>query len=295
MELVSYAIKRKRADHTPIVVAPIGDLQWAGRRGPTALDTLKRHIDRCLKLNAYFIGMGDYTDFLSPSNRQRLRGAALYDTALDAIDDAALDLVQEIFHLALRPTKGRWLGMLEGHHFAALETGETTDQRLCQLLNARHLGTVAYVRLQFDIGGTRSNVTLWAHHGVGGGQSRGAALNKLASIASGWEGADIFLMGHTNKVSHDKFPRPYPRWHGREAPDLVHRDIHLVNTGGFNKSYIVGATQGRVPRDGYAAKGAMNPVSLCAPIIHITPRIGSKRTKAKGLQTAWEPEIRVEV
>ena len=149
MELVTHTFTGKLRDHEPIAIAPIGDIQWAGMKGPTAKDHLKRHIDHCMELKALFVGLGDYIDFLSPSNRQRLKSAALYETAEDVIDDKAMELVWELYEKFLKPTKGRWLGMLEGHHFTQLKTGETTDQRLCQLLDAKFLGSSAYIRLQF--------------------------------------------------------------------------------------------------------------------------------------------------
>src|SRR3990167_72146 len=109
----------------------LGDFQYAGKKAHgTALTQLKEKIAEEVERGAYFIGMGDYIDFLSPSNRQRLRSAALYDTAEDVIDEKSMELTQEIFDLALRPTVGRWLGLVEGHHFSQLKTGDTTDMRL---------------------------------------------------------------------------------------------------------------------------------------------------------------------
>lgn len=298
MELVTFEVKGKLRDHAPVTIAPLGDIQWSGERGPTAKDTLKRHIDRCLEANAYFLGMGDYTDFLSPSNRTRLEAAALYDTAKDVIDDKALELMFELYEKFLKPTKGRWLGLLEGHHFTQLKTGETTDQRLCQLLNARFLGTSAYIRLLFKQSSMSGNVVLWAHHGCGGGQTAGAPLNKLEKAFSRWEGADVFFMGHTTKAPADRIPRPYPRWHGHSAPDLVHRDVLLVNTGGFSKSYIVSSIQGRTPRGGYAEKGMMQPSSIGAPLVMIRPQRsyrGARRGNSFRHNGEWAPEIRVEL
>src|SRR5689334_21723076 len=114
MELLTFKLDRPISDHRPIFVAPIGDIQWSGERGPTSKDILKRHIDRCLKLDAWYIGLGDYIDFMSPSNRQRFKEAGLYDTAQDVVDDKALELTYELYEKFLRPTKGRWLGMLHG-------------------------------------------------------------------------------------------------------------------------------------------------------------------------------------
>src|SRR5262245_13070657 len=131
MELVQRFISVKGVGK-PIHVALLGDWQWSGKQGPTAKDTLHRFLDRCLELDAYYIGMGDYIDFASPGNRARLRQAGLHDTALDVIESKALDLTYEVYETFLRNTKGRWLGLVEGHHFSQLTTGDTTDMRLCQ-------------------------------------------------------------------------------------------------------------------------------------------------------------------
>lgn len=290
MELVTFTIPRKRSNHEPVYIAPIGDIQFSGKRGPTAMDALKRHLDRCQKLNAYYLGLGDYTDFMSPSNRQRMRAAALYDTAEDVIDDKAMDLVQELYDSVLRPTKGRWLGLLEGHHFATLKTGETTDQRLCQMLGARFLGTSAMIRLQFVTNECRNNLVLWAHHGTGGGMKACAPLNKLENLAPYWGGIDVFLMGHTTKMPVVPINRVEARWHGRGAPDLVHRKVYFVNTGGFSKAFIQGSLQGRTPRGGYAEQKMLNPAVVGAPIIRIAPYEKWHRGAV-----SWSPEVSIEI
>jgi hypothetical protein len=235
------------------------------------------------------------TDFLSPSNRQRLRAAALYDNAEDVIDDKALDLALELYQDFLKPTKGRWIGMLHGHHYAMLKTGETTDQRLCQLLNTRFLGTSAFIRLLFRIGTSRYPVTLWAHHGCGGGMTPGAPLNKLQNVALGFD-ADIYIMGHTTKSPAAPIERIRPRWYGRGAPDLVHKRVLLVNSGGFAKGHARGSMQGRVPMGSYAEIGMMPPSALGAPIIRIEPRIKDVGDHAQSnRERTWDPRLTVEV
>lgn len=270
----------------------LGDFQWAGKSGPTAKDTLRRHIDRCLELDAWYIGMGDYIDFLSPSNRQRLSSAALYDTATDVIDEKAMDLVQELFDQFLRPTKGRWIGLLEGHHFTQLKSGDTTDQRLAGMLGTRFLGTSAYINLLFRMGSGQYPVTLWVHHGCGGGMTDGAPLTRLDRIAARFEGADVFAMGHTTKSPTTRIPKPYPNWNAPGGPKLVHRDALLINTGGFSKSYVEGAMQGRTPRGGYAEQRMLPPSSVGAPILSIDPHIIDHKTN-KVRSRQWSPDIKV--
>src|SRR6266705_2383914 len=125
----------------PTLVYFIGDIQWAGRKNDVALESLNATIEDALSKEAEgytvrFIGMGDYTDFASPSNRARIAQADLYDNAIATIEDKAIALVHEIYALALKPTTGKWLGLVEGHHLFNLRTGKTTDMELCELLKA---------------------------------------------------------------------------------------------------------------------------------------------------------------
>ena len=47
----------------PLNIVPIGDIQFAGKNGPTDLKRLARHIQWARDNNAWYIGMGDYVDF----------------------------------------------------------------------------------------------------------------------------------------------------------------------------------------------------------------------------------------
>ena len=302
MELLNLRLPWTNADHRPIIIAPIGDIQWAGKNGPTSKALLREHIAKCQELGAYYIGLGDYIDFASPSNRQRLKGAALYDTAEDVISEKAMDLVLELYQEYLKPTKGRWLGMVHGHHWLGLKSGDTTDQRLCQLLDTKFLGTSAYVRVSFvkktGIRPPTFNLTLFVHHGSGGGQKSHAPLLKLENLLPYWD-ADIFLLGHMTKMAVAPINRITPRWVGPQAPDLIHRKIHIVGCGGFAKGYDLGAMQGNVPMGGYVEQKMLNPTMLGAPIIHIVPRIRSHELEGmngrRRKHVTWAPDVTVEV
>jgi hypothetical protein len=259
MELVTLNVGK----NDQIVIAPIGDIQWSGDGGPTAQDTLKRHIDRCLEMDAWYIGMGDYTDFASPSNRARLTSANVYDTAQEILEQASDTLVGEVFERFLKPTKDRWIGLLEGHHFYEFG-GRTSDMLLAEKLGTRSLGTSCYVHLE------PCDVTIWAHHGCGGGILPGAPLNKLYHVAAGVAGADVYLMGHTTKAPATPISRIAPVW--KPKPDLVHRTIRLANTGGFSRSNIPGHRRGNIPRGDYAEQGMMGPSPLGAPLVIIDAR-----------------------
>jgi len=261
MELVQMRVPKGR---DRIVIAPLGDLQWSGEGGSTARDHLRRHIDRCLAVDAWFLGMGDYTDFASPSNRARLMAANVYDTAQEVLEDAATNLVDELFERFLKPTVGRWIGLLEGHHFFEWG-GRTSDLILAEKLKTKALGTSAYVNIQ------PGDVTLWAHHGLGGGILPTSGINKLYHTSAGLQGADVYLMGHNTKMGGQRLSRPFPRF-DRDEPDLSHRDVLLVNTGGFSRSNVPRSRRGGIPRGDYAEQGMMTPSPLTAPLVTIYPR-----------------------
>jgi hypothetical protein len=254
MQLTTFGIPKSLERLT---IAPLGDFQWAGHNGPTAKDTLKRHIDRALKADAYFVGMGDYIDFVSPSNRKKLKAAGLYDVAEQVLEDTAMKLMEECFEEFLKPTVGRWMGIVEGHHFFQ-GSGWTTDEKLAEKLKCPFLGTAAYIRIP------SIDMVFYVHHGVGSGVLPGVGLNKLYHVQGTLQGADIYLMGHNTKLAASPLGRTFPIWGKKRADhELSHRNVWLVNTGGFSRSLLL------QPRGGYAEQGMMVPSPLRAPLIEI--------------------------
>ena len=219
------------------------------------------------------------------------------NSAEDVVDDAALELVHELYENYLKPTKGRWLGLCHGHHWAQLRTGDTTDMRLCQMLGAKFLGTCAYIRLVFRSNGSRFSIVLFVHHGCGGGMKMSAPLNKIENLLPYWD-ADVFLLGHSTKQAAAPVNRIMPRWHGFGARDLVHRKIYMVGCGGFSKSYVEGAKQGQIPMGNYVEQRLLSPASLGAPLIKIVPIVKYRRygprKEGRGSST-WEPDVTVEL
>lgn len=289
MELHSVKIPvSKTAGNGPLLLMPIGDIQYAGKDSSTAIEMLRRHIAWGVEHGAYFLGMGDYVDFASPSNRLRLRQAALYDTALKTLSDAATHLTTELCQTALKGSEGRWLGLLEGHHYYQLEDGTTTDQLLCRLLKTRFLGTSAYVRLMFEIGTRRGRVLIWCHHGAGYGSRVSAPLNRLDQLLVSWD-ADIYLIGHQSKKVAAPLDRIEPVWSGRGGPHLIHRTKILACTGSFSRAYVAGSKQGPTPRGDYVEQKMLSPAALGGVLVRITPRWDQS-----GPKESWLPDLSVE-
>lgn len=260
MELLQFSVPKSLER---LVIAPLGDFQWSGDNGPTAQGHLQRHIDQCLERNAFFVGTGDYIDFLSPSNRKRLASADLYDTAVAVIAEKARELNEQVFEKFLKPTVGRWLGIVEGHHFFEAG-GETSDIWLADKLKTTFLGTSAFVRIP------SADFTLYVHHGSGGGVLPGSGLNRMYHLAAGLQGAEVYLMGHNTKLMTARLSRPFPVWGKKQADHhLEHRDVWLVNCGGFSRSNQVRNRINGIPRGDYPEQGLMTPSPLAAPIITV--------------------------
>ncbi len=246
-----------------LVLCPLGDIQSG--TPASDLDLLSRIVDDALKQNAYFIGMGDYVDVASPSNRKAWSHMQHYDSFEDAMDNHMREEEKAVMEI-LRPTKGRWFGLLQGHHFWQFQDGTSTDQHLAEQLDTEHLGQCAMVRAWFP---NNQMFTTWAHHGQGGGATLGSPLTKMEKIA-GWADADLILMGHHHKIMPADMPRMSVMGE-RGNPVLVERKRKLVCTGSYLKGYMQGSSKGGRPTGTYVEEAMLSPVSLGSPIIRITP------------------------
>src|SRR6185369_14362414 len=103
-----------------------------------------------------------------------------------------------------------------------------------------------------------ADYVIYGHHGNGGGKLPGNGLNALYHLAAGLPGADVYLMGHNTKLANARLSRAYTVWEGKKMY-MRHRDVHLVNCGGFSKSNVVGHRHGAIPRGDYAEQGMMTP------------------------------------
>jgi hypothetical protein len=279
---------------TPITLCPLGDLQWNGRESDITYGALQAHIAQCLELpNPVFVGMGDYVDFMSPSNRMAFTRAGLYDNAVERVEDSALELTFDVYNRILKPTTGKWLGLLSGHHFFQYNSGDNSDMRLASMLKTTYLGMCSMIRLYFKgkkspngVSAPSQHIDIWAHHGCGNGAKAGYPTYKLESVCNYFD-ADVFLMGHTTKKAYAPISRIYPIFSGTTEPTLRHKAIHLVGTGGWQKGY-----RDRDNKGTYVERKLLSPVALGAPVIHIRPRVGHRGVRDAGW---WDPGVSVEL
>ena len=282
MEVLAKVGRTAALPWAPMLLMPVGDIQYDGPDGAADLPRLCRHLAWGVAHGAYFIGMGDFVDFMSPSNRDRLATAGLYDTATSIIDRAATTLEDEILAL-LAPTRGRWVGLLQGHHYFSHLDGTTSDTRFALALGAPFLGDCALMRWTFrhESGGS-VNVKVWAHHGHGGGSILPTAgLNKLYHQKVRYPNVRLFLMGHVPQLGHvltDGLDIT-----DRGEPHLLHEDTHYVLTGGFARGYLEGNQFAGRSQGGYAEKRMLPPAVLGGAVITLTPETHTGIAQQRGV------------
>lgn len=271
MELTDIeGITKKALPFKEHVIMPLGDIQIQPDRNAVDWSLLKQTIQWGVDHDAWWVGMGDYIDLESPSNRRALLKSGVYDSVVDALDAKAEELEEELKEL-LKPTIGKWLGLLEGHHYHPHQDGTTTDTRLAQYLKCPFLGTSAYVNVTVALPNKRGNqeITLWAHHGRGGGSLIGSPLNKLEQVVKGFD-AHVYLMGHTHKVGAAPVHRVYPYFYGGKGT-LHHKKLYLVSTGSFLKGYVEGHRKNGRAGGLYPEDAMMNPLALGSARIWLRP------------------------
>ena len=268
MELVQTELEVK-LPAKEVLLLPISDLQY-GVEG-CDFDLFKETIEFGLKNNAVFLSLGDLTDLASPSNRRAVANAGLYDIVMDSLHDAAERALEDL-KVVLAPTKGRWLGLIQGHHMWTFDDQSTTDTRLADFLGAPFLGDSAMIRLVFREKGQRlaSDLVIFAAHGVGSGVSTAAPIAKLEKLAAHIQ-ADLYLIGHHHKLVAAPISRltfvPTRNGGGR----LVAKPVYMACTGGYLKGYMQGSRKNNLPGASYVEKGLMPPVSLGGMSIRLTP------------------------
>lgn len=257
----------------PLKIVPIGDIQYSGQKGPADLKRLERYLKFGLENDAYFIGMGDYLDFASPSNRQRLQEASLYDTASAVIDQAATELESELFEV-LAPTRGRWLTLVEGHHYFMHLDGTTTGQRLANFLGCRYGGDSVLMRLVFRQYKKESYMRgiickIFVHHGHGGAITLGGPLARLERQL-GRIMAQALFIGHHHQQQVTLVDALDVTDSG--IPHLFHVPRAIILTGSFMRGWLQDYALGNRPQGTYVEQKMLPPVTLGSPIVEFTPR-----------------------
>jgi len=253
-------------------LTPVGDIH---------LDTdlcSKEHWDRFKKeekekiasgKKKFYLGMGDYTDFMSDSERYAVLVSKFHDTSKKSFDHFIKDKIDRLVD-DLSFMSGRLLGLHEGNHYHLFASGITSTQYMCEKLGCKYLGGTALHRISFsNFDRSMLSVDIFsAHHGTGG-RLLGSSINSLQKMSDVCS-ADI--QGHNHQRSAIVVAKPL----FLNARGVVKsRKMVLCNSGTFLRGYV--AKLGEPGQESYCVKTWMRPTELGVCHIELIPtRTSSK-------------------
>ena len=257
-----------KALNLPIYLIPFGDIHRFAhlcdvKKWQEFLDWAKR------KKNAYFLGMGDYDDLISCSERQALTEVMFHDETRLTLEELFVSRTEKLCK-EMGFMRNKLIGLLEGNHFGTFQSGMTTTQVMADKLNCKYLGISAFIRLLFIYGDRRFDIDIWAHHGKGASRLVGGSLNTVQQMSDCAE-ADIYLMGHDHKKSIAMKTKLMLHSSG-SGISLSHSKVLMARTGSFLRGYVE-------DQPSYIARGAMSPTDMGVIKIELTPKRYTKEDK----------------
>lgn len=218
--------------------------------------------------DALFLGMGDYFDGFSTSERALVYDGRLHESTLKRQEK---DQIGRIARLSkeLQFMRGKLIGLLGGNHFSCFSDGTTSDMRLADSLGTTYLGACCGIRLSIDChtGHSRA-VDIFAHHGKGGGTTAGGRFNSVEKLANVCD-ADIYLMGDNH--ARGCFPmgdRLLLSGHGNNL-SVSYKTRWIGRTGSFLRGYVENESS-------YVVDAAMPPANLGWIEFTLTPKRDAK-------------------
>jgi hypothetical protein len=220
---------------TPIFLRPFSDVHRSSFNHDEDAwkDWIKESKERLAEYPTLFIGVGDYDDLISSSEKNHFYSRDIHDsTKLTFEEIVKLKTTQLADELSF--AKGHIIGLGGGNHYYDLMAGYSTDQLLCSMLDTKFLGVCSLTRLVIEYNKNHKISTdIFMHHGLGGA-SHGSSVRKMELLQ--WVRADIYLMGHDHKMF--TFPKKsISLTDGGSRMVLKERIHHFVRTGGFLNSY----------------------------------------------------------
>jgi hypothetical protein len=220
------------------------------------------------------IGMGDYVDCFSTSERAALAG--IHDSSLEQLDKWVMELMQKLAR-KLEPLKGCVDGLLEGHHWHKFEGPDTRDSEgkrlygvssteyFCKLLDAQYLGLMTMGT--WHINGYP--LRLLAHHGYGFARSKPGKIRKRTALADEWI-SDIYALGHEHALFIEEDDQI-----AQAGKGIKSHNRYFVGTGSYPRGYSIGT-----PYGGYVEARLLPPNDLGSPIFEISAESKGLKIKA---------------
>lgn len=248
-------------------IRPLGDIHLGSINcDEVALD---KDIQWIKDHGAFWVGMGDYCEFISPKD-MRFRPEDVASWCRDDKDVAEAQL--QAFVRKVHPIKEQCLGLLKGNHEDKIydRYDNHVYGRLLSYLkvpgHSLRLDTRGFVRLVFrrqkgeNIGKLHSSATIdmFCEHGYGGGRMEGAPALALGRLAKNYQ-ARIFIEGHRHREM--SFTDERVRVMG---DNLAGEKLAFVCSGSYLKSW-------QEDTEIYAERKQYPPKPTGSPVIRLAP------------------------
>jgi hypothetical protein len=189
--------------------------------------------------NTRYIGIGDYFDFASYSERKQFRSAKLHESTIIKFDEM---IRKDVANLACEMgfMKGRIIGLISGNHEWDYMDSTNATQDLCERLQCKYLGNLTYVRLRISIASrksVRSCIDIFAGHGKSSGKLVGTSFNRVDDMKTVAPSSDIYIMGHDHKKG--AIPTSSLEFDGNHTLRPKQKRQWLVRSGSFLKGYEI--------------------------------------------------------
>lgn len=259
MQAIDYEIRHGRSD--VISLYPLGDIH-CGTIHCTEND-LRRKIKE-IRDNpfAYWIGMGDYGEFITPSDpRWEPSGRSVCSwVEQDNIAECQTEWIVDLLY----PIKDKCIGLLTGNHEEAIRKHNhvNVQHNICKRLGVPNLGWTSFVHLYFKRTRTSSKLIKGVFaHGSGNALTRGAKLNKLERFMGEFI-ADIYAYAHM----HDILESSSPRITTNKNLKLINVKRTGVVTGSWFRTYTKGIAAS------YGEMKLYPPTTLGCPVFKLRPQ-----------------------
>jgi len=187
--------------------------------------------------DTYYIGLGDYLEFLSESEQKRIDKIKgdLHKTTRMRMDKEMKDNV-EWFVKKIAWMKGHVLGLIDGNHNYRFADNTTAVDYMAKLLDTKNVGWLSYFKIDINKVGKHASVDLVACHGKAGGKLIGSSINQVDDLRMIFPEANIYICGH----DHKKSATPVTTLRvivNKNKLFIKDKDQYLCRSGSFLKAY----------------------------------------------------------
>lgn len=267
-----------------ITLNPFGDVH----RDSTScdVDRWKWWLTRMKKQHTkdtYYLGMGDYHDFASDSEKLILKNPKLHDDTKFQFDDVC-ERKNRLFAREIAFMMPNIIGFIDGNHNWVFANNKTSNEDLSERLQTENLGWLSFITIKIKVKYPSENKTMAlihivACHGKAGGKTHGITINQVGDLKNIFPSADIYIMGHDHQRGAWPVSVLLPYIDNKGQTFLKQKRQFLARSGSFKKGY-------NDNKPSYEVKSLYKPSDLGA----IQFRIGVHRDRTDSMRIITDIE-----